>query len=101
MKRDPNERHFGIQQGCDNQSCNQRCINYLSNDNLLGWSKFIGSADEKINVTQKLKFSMGRVESIVGKGENAGYQHFLLFRQCFQKASYIGFVRSRDYVVKG
>ena len=23
------------------------------------------------------------VENIVGKGENAGYQHFLLFPQCF------------------
>ena len=23
-------------------------------------------------------------ENIVGKGENAGYQHFLLFPQCFQ-----------------
>ena len=22
-------------------------------------------------------------ENIVGKGENAGYQHFLLFPQCF------------------
>ena len=29
-----------------------------------------------------------RVENIVGKGENAGYQHFLLFPQCFQKASF-------------
>ena len=27
-----------------------------------------------------------RVENIVEKGENAGYQHFLLFLQCFQKA---------------
>ena len=26
------------------------------------------------------------VENIVGKGENAGYQHFLLTPQCFQKA---------------
>ena len=25
-----------------------------------------------------------RVENIVGKGENAGYQHFLLFPQCFE-----------------
>ena len=25
--------------------------------------------------------------NIVGKGENAGYQHFLLFQQCFEKAS--------------
>ena len=24
-----------------------------------------------------------RLENIVGKGENAGYQHFLLFAQCF------------------
>ena len=28
------------------------------------------------------------VENIVGKGENAGYQHFLLFPQYFQKASF-------------
>ena len=35
-----------------------------------------------------MKFVMGRVENIVGKGENAGYQHFLLFPQCFQKASF-------------
>ena len=26
------------------------------------------------------------VENIVGEGENAGYQHFLLLPQCFQKA---------------
>ena len=25
------------------------------------------------------------VENIVGTGENAGYQHFLLFPSCFQK----------------
>ena len=28
-----------------------------------------------------------RAENIVGKGENAGYQHFLLFPHCFQKLS--------------
>ena len=27
-----------------------------------------------------------RVENIVGNGENAGHQHFLLFPQCFEKA---------------
>ena len=26
------------------------------------------------------------VENIVGKRENAGYQHFLLFLRCFQKS---------------
>ena len=34
-----------------------------------------------------MKFHFGRVEHIVGKGENAGYQHFLLFPQCFQNPS--------------
>ena len=35
-------------------------------------------------------FDFDRVENIVGKGENAGYQHFLLFPQCFHKAFYSG-----------
>ena len=33
----------------------------------------------------KNKFFLEWVENIAGKGENAGYQHFLLFPQCFQK----------------
>ena len=35
---------------------------------------------------EKLKFVLGRVENILGKGENAGYQHFLLFPECFKKS---------------
>ena len=31
------------------------------------------------------EFVLPWVENIVGKGENAGYQHFLLFPQYFQK----------------
>ena len=41
-------------------------------------------------MSKKLKFVLVRVENIVGKGENADYQHFLLFPQCFQKASFPG-----------
>ena len=33
---------------------------------------------------------MGRVENIVGKGENAGYQHFLLLPTMFSKAFHLG-----------
>ena len=47
-------------------------------------------ADNKINFTEKLKSALGWVENIVEIGENAGYQHFLLFPQCFQKASCLG-----------
>ena len=45
-------------------------------------------ADDKKtkNVTQELKFELGNVKNIMGKGENAGYRHFLLFPPCFQKA---------------
>ena len=34
---------------------------------------------------KKLKFVFGRAENM-GKGENAGYQHFLLFPLCFKKS---------------
>ena len=44
---------------------------------------------------------MYRVENVVGKGENAGHQHFLLFPQCFQMASSSWGSKSRHCVVKG
>ena len=40
------------------------------------------------NVSQKLKLE--RAGNIVGKGENAGYRHFLLFSQFVQKPSIYG-----------
>ena len=33
-----------------------------------------------------MKCAYSSVENIVGKRENAGSQHFLLFPQCFQNA---------------
>ena len=74
--------------------------NSLPNNKFLDWSKLKAFADDKINVTEKLIFVLGRVENIVRKGENAGYQHFLLFPQCFQKASFFKVVKSPDCVVK-
>ena len=34
-----------------------------------------------------MKFGLGRAENTVGKGENAGYEHFLLFPLHFQNLS--------------
>ena len=65
-------------------------FNPLPNDKILDWSKFKELADDKINVTEKVKLVLGRVENIVGKAENAGYQQFVLFLKCFQKASFLG-----------
>ena len=50
----------------------------------LGLSKSRALADDKITVTQQLKFDVERVQDIVGKGENAGIQDFLLFSQYIQ-----------------
>ena len=74
-------------------------INPLPKDNFFDWSKFKELADDKINVTENLKFVLGRAEKIAGKGENASYQHFLLFLPCFQKASF-PVLLSRDCVAK-
>ena len=38
----------------------------------------------KVNVTQKLKIVLGRIENTVGKRQNAGIHHFLCFPRCFQ-----------------
>ena len=40
------------------------------------------SADEKLKVVLMMKVVSDSIENIVGKGENACYQHFLLFPQC-------------------
>ena len=63
-------------------------INSLPNDKFLAWSKLKAFADDKFLVAEMMISVFDRVENIVEKGENAGYQHFLLFPQCFQKASY-------------
>ena len=62
----------------------------LPKNEILDWSKLQAFADNKINVTEKLQFVLGKVENIVGKGENAGYQHSLPFPQCFEKAAFSG-----------
>ena len=68
-------------------------INGLTLYKILDKSKLKAFAEEKINLNEKLKLVLGRVENIVGKGENAVYQYFLLFQQCFQKASIIGLLK--------
>ena len=49
----------------------------------------LSSSMSTFNKPEKSSFG-----SIMGEGENAGYQHFLFFPQCFQKVS-------RVCVVKG
>ena len=41
-----------------------------------------------------------RIENIMGKGEIAHYEQFLLFSQCFQKLSVIDELKWINYEVK-
>ena len=68
----------------------QQTFNSLPNGKLLDLSKLKAVADDKFSVATMIISVFGRVENIVGKGENADYQHFLLFPQCFQKHFYQG-----------
>ena len=64
--------------------------NPLPNGKILDRFKLKAFADDKINVAEMMISLSDMVENIVGKGENAGYQHFLLCPQCFQMPSLSG-----------
>ena len=61
---------------------------------------FKAFADDKISVTQMLKFDLGRVENIVEKEGNAGYHHFHLFPTMFSESFFFKVIKSHDNVGK-
>ena len=65
-------------------------VDSLPNDKLYALSRFKAFANDKSNVAIMMISVSYKVENSVGNGENAGYQHFLLFPQCFQEASPLG-----------
>ena len=62
-------------------------FNSLPNVKILDVIKLKASADGKSNIDKMTISIFDRVENTVGKGENAGHQHFLLFPQRFPKPS--------------
>ena len=44
----------------------------LPNNKFFHWCKLKAFADDTLSVAEKLKFILGWVENIMGKGENAG-----------------------------
>ena len=76
-----------------------KCLNILSSgkeltlcqsNKIWNQSNLKAFADDILIVVQMMIRVTDRIENIVGKGENAGYQHFLLFPQCFQKTPFQG-----------
>ena len=76
-----------------------RVINPLPNNKILDFAKFKVLADDKLNIVKMMISLYNRVENTVGKGENAGNQHFLLF-PVFSKAFFFRVIKSQDCVVK-
>ena len=74
-------------------------INYLPNNKIVDWSNLKAFADDKICVTEKLKFVLGRVENIMEKGENAG-SHNPFSHNVFKGSLFRAFIQSLDCVVK-
>ena len=68
----------------------------LPNDKILDWSKFKAFADDNLNVAKVAIFVTYKEEGIVRIGVHAGYQHFLLFPQCFQKAYFSGSLKKSE-----
>ena len=69
-------------------------FNSLPKSKILDQSKLKALEDEKPKLIKMAKIVLDKIENIVGKEENAGYQHFLLFPQCFQKAFSLGLLKA-------
>ena len=69
-------------------------FNSLQKDKNLPWAELMALADDRLKMAEIAELVLGRVKNIVGKGENAGYQHFLLFPQCFQKFPFPGSLKT-------
>ena len=70
-------------------------LNPLPKDKIWALTKLKAFADDKFSFAKMLISLFVRVENIVGKRENAGYQHFLLLPRCFQKDPLSGSLKVR------
>ena len=55
-------------------NCPWLCVDPLPSDKISGTSKMTA---KKLNMPKIIEFSFERVDNRVGKGENAGYPHFM------------------------
>ena len=68
--------------------CNTLHLNPLPDDKISDWSKLKQSADNNFEFDVNSRKFSKLVENTVGKGEIARYEQFILFPQCFHKASF-------------
>ena len=64
-------------------------------------SKLKISLDDEFDMAKITEFALDIERTVLGKGENAGYQHFSPFPKLFSKAFFLKGVKSLDDVVQG
>ena len=64
----------------------------LQSDKTIDFTKLKAFVHDKFNVAKMISDPV-RVENIVVKGENKGFQHFLLCQQCFQSVIFLGLLK--------
>ena len=74
----------------------RECVLSLLHDKILDWSIFKSLADNKINVTQNLKFVLGKVENIWEKEKMLVTSIFSFSKNVFKSI----LLEGRDCVVK-
>ena len=65
-------------------SLGKRSITPYQTKNILAGPKMKAVTDDNSHVAQTIDFVFNKIEN-GGRGENAGYRHFLLFPLCFHK----------------
>ena len=68
-------------------------VKSLPNEKFLEVTKLKAFADKKLSVAKIKIFLFDRAENPLEKGDNAGYQYFLLFPLCFPKPSSFGTIK--------
>ena len=69
-------------------------FNSLPNVKFFDITKLKACVDDKLNVAKMMISLFDRIEDTMGKGENAGYQHFLLFPRFFEAFSFGGSLKA-------
>ena len=75
-------------------------FNSLPNDKFLVWSKLKPIADDKINVTEKLKFDFGKGRKHYGKRRKCWLPAFSPFPTMFSKGFFSKVVKSQGCVLE-
>ena len=69
-------------------------FDFLPQSRNIDWTKLKACGANEPNFAIMVSL-FDKKEITVGNGENAGYQHFLLFTQCFLKNSSLGSLKAR------